>query len=317
MKITVLDGYTLNPGDLSWDALEALGELTLYERTPFSQIHGRSCGAEILFTNKTPLSRETIEKLPELRYIGVLATGYNVVDVRAAQERGIIVTNIPDYGTDAVAQMTFALILELCHRAGSHSDAVHNGAWSSNPDFCFWNYPLTGLRGKTLGIIGLGRIGGKVAEIADAFGMTVISNSSRAESGFKNVSWSDLDGIYKNADIISLHCPLTSETKGMINKERLSQMKHTAFLINTSRGGLVTDEDLAAALNRGVIAGAALDVLSEEPPNAANPLLTAENCIVTPHIAWAAREARACLMEIAVDNLKAFLEGNPKNSVSF
>jgi glycerate dehydrogenase len=316
MQITVLDGYTLNPGDLSWDSLRELGQLTVYGRTPLSEIYPRGRNAEILFTNKTPLSRETIEKLPKLRYIGVLATGFNVVDIAAAREKGITVTNIPAYGTDAVAQMTFALILELCHHAGSHSEAVRGGEWSRALDFCFWNYPLTELNGKTLGIIGLGRIGKRVAEIAAVFGMKIIAGGGRGREEIANVRRASLDEIFRISDIVSLHCPLTPETNGIINKSRLSEMKSPAFLINTSRGGLIIDDDLADALNRGVIAGAALDVLSVEPPNESNPLITAKNCLITPHIAWAAREARARLMETAAGNLKAFLGGKPQNTVN-
>lgn len=318
MKIVVLDGYTLNPGDLSWKGIEALGELTVYEHTPKELIYERAKGAEIIFTNKTPLCEDIINKLPDLKYIGVLATGYNVVDVKAAADRNITVTNIPTYGTRSVAQMTFALILELCHHVAAHSDAVKSGEWSKCRDFCFWNYPLVELEGKTLGVIGFGRIGRSVADIALAFGMKVLGYTpiKEAEYCHENFSWSDLEEILKESDIITLHCPLFPETKGMINAQAIKKMKNTAFIINTSRGPLIDDQALADALNNKEIAGAALDVLSVEPPDINNPLLKADNCIITPHIAWATKEARERLMDIAVDNLNAFLSGTPCNTVN-
>lgn len=318
MKIVVLDGFTLNPGDLSWEELKKLGELTVYDRTPRELILERSAVAEILFTNKTPLNAETLAKLPEVKYIGVLATGYNVVDIKAAKEHGVIVTNIPTYGTYSVAQMVFALLLELCHNVREHSDAVKSGAWTRSLDFCFWNHPLIELAGKTMGIIGFGRIGRQVAKIADAMGMKVIAHDSYKgnDPGFKDFRWAEIDEVLSEADVISLHCPLSPETERMINKDTLKKMKASAFLINTSRGGLVVDADLAEALNNRLIAGAALDVLSVEPSSSDNPLLTAENCIITPHIAWATKEARSRLMGTAMQNLKDFLAGNPVNVVN-
>lgn len=320
MKIVSLDSYTLNPGDLTWDAMAQLGKLELYDRTPHEQgqIVARSEGAEVILTNKVPLSAETLACLPNLRYIGVMATGYNIVDVEAAAKRGIVVTNIPVYGTDSVAQMTFALLLELCHHVQSHSDAVRNGDWSKSPDFCFWNHPQIELANKTIGIIGFGRIGQRVAEIADAFGMKILAaDSYRVEpSGLKHFAWAETLTLLAKSDVVSLHCPLTPETKDLINRESLKLMKPNAFLLNASRGPLVADEDLAEALNAGRIAGAALDVLSVEPPKADNPLLTAKNCLITPHIAWASFEARSRLMNTLVENLKAFLAGKPVNVVS-
>lgn len=318
MKITVLDGYTLNPGDISWSEIEKLGELVVYDRTPENEIIERSKGSEIVFTNKTPLGEEVFSKLPELKYVGVLATGYNVVDIEAAKKRGIIVTNIPTYGTKSVAQMTFALILELCHHVKEHSDAVRRGDWSECKDFTFWNYPLIELAEKTLGIVGFGRIGQQVADIAEAFGMNILAyditkNDQKTRKRFK---WADPEYLFCNSDIVTLHCPLFPETKGIVNRDMLKRMKKTAFLINTSRGPLVVDEDLRWALNEGVIAGAGLDVLSVEPPKKDNPLLSAKNCIITPHIAWGTREARERLMIIAADNLKAYLSGNPVNVVN-
>ena len=318
MNIAVLDGYTLNPGDLTWDGIQGLGSVTIYDRTPAELIIERSKGAEILFTNKTPLGENEFSSLPEVRYIGVLATGYNVVDIEAARKRNIVVTNIPTYGTDSVSQFAFALLLELCHHVKDHSDAVRAGAWTKSRDFCFWNHPLMELAGKTLGIIGFGRIGRQVAEIGRAFRMQIIANdiSINGQPQAENLKWAKLPELLAESDIISLHCPLFPETKGLINKDSISRMKKTAFLINTSRGPLINDQDLADALNNGMIAGAGLDVLSVEPPHADNPLLTAKNCLITPHIAWATREARARLMDIATDNLKKFLDGNPVNVVN-
>jgi len=316
MKITVLDGYALNPGDLSWAALEKLGDVTVYERTPRELILERAAGADILFTNKTPLDAETLKSLTGLKYIGVLATGYNVVDTDAARELGIAVTNVPAYGTAAVAQLAFALLLSLCHRAEAHSEAVRNGDWCRSADYCFWNYPLTELAGKTMGIIGFGTIGRQVANIAYAMGMKVLGHKrTRDAYTHENFAWADLDALLEQSDVVSLHCPLTPETQGIINKTSLEKMKSTAFLLNTSRGPLVTEQDLADALNTGIITGAGLDVLSTEPPEIKNPLLTAKNCIITPHIAWAAREARVRLMDVAVANLAAFLGGESVNRV--
>ncbi|WP_026477390.1 D-2-hydroxyacid dehydrogenase [Alkaliphilus transvaalensis] len=321
MKIVVLDGYTLNPGDLSWESLGKIGELTVYDRTAFDlsgkeEIIKRIGDAEIVFTNKTPLNREIIENLPKLKYIGVLATGYNVVDVEAAKERGITVTNIPTYGTAAVAQFTFALLLELCHHVGNHSEAVYKGKWTNSQDWCFWNHPLIELEGKTMGIIGYGRIGQRVARIAHGFGMKVIAFNHRPKALDGDVvTFVDLDELYKKSDVISLHCPLFEDTKGMINKETIEKMKDGVLIINTSRGPLIDEEDLAGALNRGKIGGAAVDVVTTEPIKESNPLLKSKNCIITPHIAWAPKEARSRLMEIAIDNLEKYLSGNPVNVV--
>lgn len=318
MKIVVLDGYTLNPGDLNWDRLNALGDVTIHDRTPAELIVERAQGAQIVFTNKTPLGEDTFSRLPDLMYVGVLATGYNVVDLEAAKKRNIIVTNIPTYGTKSVAQMTFALLLELTQHVQEHSDAVKAGVWSECKDFCFWKHPLIELEGKTMGIIGFGRIGQQTADIAEAFGMKIAAYDSYKsdQSHRRSFKWAELDELLSESDVVSLHCPLFPETKGIINRESLAKMKRTAFLINTSRGPLIVDEDLADALNTGMIAGAGVDVLSVEPPPASNPLLRAKNCLVTPHISWATREARARLMDIAVDNLKAFLAGKPENVVN-
>lgn len=316
-KIVVLDGYTLNPGDLAWDGLSALGDLTVHDFTPADQIISRAGGADILFTNKTPLSAGTLKQLQGLRYIGVLATGYNIVDVKAAAECGIVVTNIPTYGTSSVAQMVFALLLELCHHVQMHSDAVKNGEWTNSRDFCFWKAPLIELKDKTIGIVGFGRIGRQVAAIADAFGMRVLAHDKFQGNApdLADFKWAALDELLREADVVSLHCPLFPDTAGMINKDSIALMKPSAFLINTSRGGLIVDQDLADALNSGRIAGAGLDVLTVEPPPADNPLLQARHCLITPHISWATAEARARLMAIAVDNLKAFLDGKPANVI--
>ncbi|WP_027094060.1 D-2-hydroxyacid dehydrogenase [Cohnella thermotolerans] len=321
MKIVVLDGYVLNPGDLSWAALERLGDVVVHGRTPADQIVERCLGAEILLTNKTPLRKETLERLPDLKYIGVLATGYDVVDTAAAAERGITVTNVPGYGNESVAQFVFALLLELCHRVGLHSDSVRQGDWSRSPEFSYWRTPLTELSGKTLGIVGMGRIGARVARLAEAFGMNVVAAgrpgwaAGNARVDAAGVRRTDLETLLREADVVSLHCPLTAETESLINGDTLALMKPSAFLVNTARGKLIAEADLAAALNEGRIAGAALDVLSTEPPDAANPLLTARNCIITPHIAWASLEARTRLLDIAVDNVARFLEGAPVNVV--
>ena len=317
MKIVVLDGYCLNPGDLSWDALRRLGELEVYNRTPASEAETRARDAEIVFTNKTPLPADVLSRLPGLRYIGVLATGYNIVDVAAAHERGIVVTNIPTYGTASVAQFVFALLLELCHHVGAHSGATRAGEWSNNPDWCFWKSPLTELAGKTMGIVGFGRIGRSTARIADAMGMRVFANDAleTAPPPYDGFRWAGVEDLLRASDVISLHVPLFPETKHMINARTLGMMKRTAFLINTSRGPLVNDQDLADALNAGTIAGAAVDVLSVEPPAKSNPLLASRNCLVTPHIAWATFEARQRLMEIAVENVSAFLAGTPRNVI--
>lgn len=318
MKIVVLDGYTLNPGDLSWERLLSLGEVELYDRTPAGKIIERSIEAEILITNKTSLPAETINSLPKLKYIGVLATGYNVVDTSAAKSRGIIVTNVPSYSTMSVAQLVFALILELCHHVQRHSDSVHEGKWAESADFSYWNYPLIELSGKTLGIIGFGNIGKKVADIATVFEMNIIAASRNhiEQPDRKNFRWFEINELLEQSDFVSLHCPLTPETKGLINAANLGRMKSSAFLINTSRGPVVVEQDLADALNNGSIAGAGIDVLSLEPPSKNNPLLRAKNCIITPHFAWATKEARVRLMDIAVNNVDAFLSGKPMNVVN-
>lgn len=314
----ILDGYTLNPGDLNWDGMKALGEVILYDRTPPEKIAERAGDASVILTNKTPLSAETIGQLPALKFIGVLATGYNVIDIQAAAEKGIPVANVPGYGTASVVQLTFALLLALCQRAQKHSDGVQAGKWSQAPDWCYWDYPLVELSGKRIGIIGLGTIGKKVAGIARAFGMEVIGMRRDAEGpdpgdGFKRLPLKELLG---ESDVVSIHCPLVPATKDLINKERLGYMKPSAFLINTSRGPVINEADLATALNDGRIAGAGLDVLSVEPPPKDHPLYTAKNCLITPHIGWATREARMRLMEITLSNVKAFLEGNPVNIVN-
>jgi glycerate dehydrogenase len=318
MKIIVLDGHTLNPGDLSWEGLYTLGEVVLYDRTPSDKILERSIGAEILITNKTPFSEATIDRLPDLKYIGVLATGYNVVDTAAAKRRNIIVTNVPAYSTMSVAQLTFALLLELCHNVQKHSDSVMEGKWAKSPDFSYSDFPLIELSGKTFGIIDFGNIGKKVADIATVFGMNIIASSRHQtdQSERKNFRWAEIIEVLEQADIVSIHCPLTPETKGLINSESLKRMKSSAFLINTSRGPVVVEQDLADALNNGIIGGAGIDVLSSEPPSKDNPLFKAKNCIITPHIAWATKEARVRLMDIAVNNVEAFINGKPVNVVS-
>jgi glycerate dehydrogenase len=317
MKVVVLDAYTLNPGDLSWKALEQFGDIVLYDRTPGELIFERSQGADILLTNKTPLNAATIERLPTLKYIGVLATGYNVIDIDAARKCGIIISNVPGYGITSVAQHTFALLLELCHHTRQHSDLVMKNQWSNSPDFCFWHFPLTELAGKTMGILGLGNIGSKVAEIASAFGMKIVASGRQHTNQKFNTpfKWADFESLLKESDVVSLHCPLTPETNGLINKACLGIMKRSAFLLNTSRGQIINESDLMDALNNEVIAGAGLDVLSTEPPNKNNPLFSAKNCIITPHIAWATKEARQRLMAMAIENLSAYIDGKPQNMV--
>ncbi|WP_026691893.1 D-2-hydroxyacid dehydrogenase [Peribacillus kribbensis] len=317
MNICILDGYTLNPGDLSWEQLMQIGETEVYDRTPEDLIIERASNAEIILTNKTPLTRPTLEQLPNLKYIGVLATGFDVVDTKAAAERGIVVSNIPAYGTESVAQMVFALLLELCHHVQRHSDAVMEGQWARNPDWCFWNYPLVELAGKTMGIVGLGRIGLQTARIASAFGMRILAyNTHHRDIDLPHFKWAELPDLMRLSDVVSLHCPLTAETEGLINTENLSMMKPSAFIINTSRGKLINNKDLADALNAGMISGAGLDVLAVEPPEDTNPLLQAKNCMITPHIAWATKEARIRLLNLAVDNIKAFRTGKSKYVVN-
>jgi len=320
MKIVVLDGYTENPGDLSWGGLEALGGLKVHDRTPIgdmNEIIRRIGDAEAVYTNKTPISRNVMDACPNIRFIGVLATGYNVVDVAAAKEKGIPVTNIPTYGTAAVGQMAIALLLEVCHHIGHHDSAVHEGRWEHNADWCFWDYPLIELEGKTMGIIGLGRIGLMTARIAKAIGMNVISFDEHPnETGKAAAEYVSLDELLRLADVITLHCPLFPSTEGIINKTNISKMKDGVILINNSRGQLVVEQDLADALNSGKVYAAALDVVSSEPIKGDNPLLTAKNCIITPHISWAPKESRKRLMDIAVSNLEAFIAGHPVNVVN-
>lgn len=316
MNICVLDGFTLNPGDLSWDKLRQLGPCEIHDRTPAAEIIARAAKAEIVLTNKALLARETLAALPKLKYIGVLATGTNVVDLVAARERNIPVTNIPAYGARSVAQATIALLLELTNRAGHHAQRVRDGAWSRATDWCFWDSPLVELDGLTLGIVGYGRIGAAVAEIAHALGMNIIAYSPSQKTAPLFVKFVDLETLFRASDVVSLHCPLTPLTQKLVNAERLALMKPTAFLLNTSRGPLVDETALAAALNSGRLAGAGLDVLSVEPPPASNPLLQAKSCLITPHNAWGTRAARSRLMNIAVENVRAFLNGKPQNVVN-
>ena len=317
MKIIVLDGYGLNPGDLSWSGMEALGELTVYDRTSPSELLERSADAEVLITNKTLITAEDMSALPQLKYIGVLATGYNVVDIDAAKSHGIVVTNIPAYSTSSVAQMVFAHLLNITQRVGYYADENKQGRWTKSADFCYWDTPLMELDGKKMGIVGFGNIGQATARIAQAFGMEVCVVTSKEQSslpaGMKKMK---LDELFTSCDVVSLHCPLTPTTKEMVNANRLKLMKPQAILINTGRGPLINEQDLADALNEGRIAGAGLDVLSVEPSQKDNPLLSAKNCFITPHIAWATKEARIRLMNIAVENLKAYQEGHIINNVA-
>lgn len=318
MKIVVLDGYTLNPGDLNWNEIASLGELTVYDRTQntVSAILKAIDDAEVVFTNKTVLSAEVLKKAPSIKYIGVLATGYNVVDVNCARKRGVVVTNIPDYGTNAVAQFAMGLLLQLCHRIGEHSLAVHSGAWVRSPDFSFWNFPLLELTGKTMGIVGYGKIGRKMAQIAKAFGLNVLIYTKTKSRKLEVGEYVEFDQLLKKSDVISLHCPLTLDTEGLIDKVAIQKMKTGVLFLNTARGGLVVEKDLKEALRSGKIAGAALDVVSVEPMSNDHPLLGVENCIITPHIAWATKEARTRLMAMATENLRAYLKGKPVNVVS-
>ena len=315
-SIVVLDAHCLNPGDLSWKGLEELGDCTFYERTPAGELAERVREAEIALTNKVPFSRELLMGQTRLKYIGVTATGYNIVDVDAAREQGIVVTNVPTYGTQSVAQMVFAHLLNLTQRVGDHAEAVREGRWASSADWCFWDFPLWELGSMTLGIVGYGRIGQATAQIARAFGMTVIAHNRSGIDPAEGVRAVDMETVFRESDVVSLHCPLTSETTKLVNRERLALMKPTAFLINTSRGGLVDEKALADALNHGQIAGAGLDVLSTEPPAADNPLAGAKNCYVTPHLAWATRQARQRLLNLGVENVAAFLAGRPRNVVN-
>lgn len=316
MNIVILDGYTLNPGDLSWTPLDSLGNCEIYDRTSASEVVQRATHAEIVLTNKTLLPATTIAQLPKLQYIGVLATGYNVVDIQAAREREIPVTNVPAYSTQSVAQMVFALLLELTQHVGLHAQGVRAGQWSNQAHFCYWEKPLIALENLTMGIVGLGAIGQAVAKIAQAFGMSVLAYQ-RTPKPIPEVTWVDLDNLFQQSDIVTLHCPLTPETHHLINAQRLALMKPSAFLINTSRGGLVDENTLAQALQRGQIAGAGLDVLNVEPPKLDNPLFKLQNCFITPHIAWATQTARQKLLEIAVANLQAFLQGTLQNVVNY
>ena len=317
-SLVVLDGHTLNPGDLSWSRLEQIADCAIYDRTRADEILTRARDAELLLTNKTPVRRSTIERCPRLKFIGVLATGYDVVDIDAARARQIVVSNVPTYGTASVAQLVFALLLELCHHVKEHSDSVHSGDWSRSKDWSYWNTPLIELAGKTLGIIGFGRIGQQTGRIAHAFGMHVLATDRVEPASALDFPyrWTALDHLLREADVISLHCPLTPETRHIINSERIAKMKPSAVLINTSRGPLVNDEDLAQALRDSRIAAAAIDVLSQEPPPPDHPLLSAPRCIITPHLAWATREARARLLDTVVENVGSFLKGAPQNVVS-
>lgn len=316
MRITVIDGHTLNPGDLSWDELEKLGELTVYDRTAPEQVVERGADADVVITNKLALSREIIEQLPRLKYIGVSATGYNIVDVEAARDRRIPVTNVPTYGTRSVAQMVFAHLLNLTQRVADHAQSVRDGRWTACEDFCYWDYPLLELSGLTMGIVGFGRIGRATGRIALAFGMQVLAYDPLEVTAADGVQMVDLDTLFRQSDVVTLHCPLTEEDDNLVNARRIAMMKETAFLINTSRGPLVDQDALAEALNSGRIAGAGLDVLSIEPPQLDHPLFTARNCFLTPHIAWATRAARQRLLGTTVQNVKAFLDGRPQNVVN-
>lgn len=318
-RIVVLDGLTLNPGDLDWSPLKQLGELVVHDRTPAGMVVERAAGFGVALTNKTPISRDTIARLPGLRYVGVLATGYNVVDTAACRQRGVVVSNVPGYSTASVAQQVFALLLEVVNRVGAHDRAVHEGRWASCPDFSFTLGPIGELAGKTLGIVGLGAIGQRVAMIGSALGMEIAAAHQRSMDRVRlpgvAVDWMTTDDLFARSDVISLHCPLTEATRHLVNAARLATMKRSAVLINTGRGPLVDESALAGALRDGRIAGAAVDVLSCEPPSADNPLLSAPNCVITPHIAWASVEARQRLMRIAADNVRAFLDGRPTNVV--
>lgn len=316
MKIVVLDGYTLNPGDLKWDTLKQLGDLTVYENTKPAEVIQRAENARVVFTNKVIITRDIISQLPDMRYIGVLATGYNVVDIRAATEAGIVVTHIPAYSTDSVAQLVFAHILNFTFRVGLHSQEVREGKWSDQRDFCYWSSPLAELTEKTMGIIGMGKIGQTIARIGNAFGMKILFYNRSHKQGLPDwMVQTDRDTVFRESDFISINCPLTHDNVEFVDKSLITLMKSSSFLINTGRGLLVNEKDLAEALNNGVIAGAGLDVLSTEPPSPDNPLLTAKNCFITPHIGWATFEARSRLMKIAVQNLRAFLDGKPVHVV--
>lgn len=320
MKIVILDGYTENPGDLSWSGFEELGELKVYERTDINnddEIINRIDNAEIVYTNKTPINKHVLESCKSIKFIGVLATGYNVIDIETAKNMGVIVSNIPTYGTSAVAQFTLALLLEICHHVGHHNDAVKAGKWTQNKDWCFWDYPLIELYGKTAGIIGFGRIGEATGKVLKSLGMNIITASEDFREEQKEIAeLVSLDELLLRSDVISLHCPLLPTTKGIINKTNINKMKDGVIILNASRGPLIVDEDLAEGLNSGKIYAAGLDVVSVEPIKMDNPLLKAKNCFITPHIAWASKESRSRLMDIAVENLKAFIDGKPQNIVN-
>lgn len=318
MKIVVLDGFTLNPGDLSWERLQVHGDVAVYERTYADKTIERIGDAEIVITNKTVIDKTVLDACRAIRYIGVLATGYNIVDVEAAKERGIPVANVPAYGTAAVSQLAIALLLEICHHTGEHSDSVMSGEWTKNPDFCYWKKPLIELDDKTLGIIGFGNIGQRTAQIAQALGMKILANSRTAKKEFESetLRYSSLEALFANSDVISLHCPLSETTKGVINRESIALMKDGVILINTSRGPLIVEEDLAEALNSGKVYAAGVDVVSYEPIRSDNPLLRAKNCIITPHIAWAPKESRSRLLNCAIDNLESYLANSPVNVVN-
>lgn len=321
MRIVVLDGYTENPGDLSWDGLKAFGELVVYDRTPIDdapEIIKRIGDSEVVLTNKTPISRQVLDACPSVHYISVLATGYNVVDVGYAKEKGIAVSNVPTYGTDSVSQFAVALLLELCHHIGHHNQAVHEGRWEHNIDWCFWDYPLIELAGKTLGIIGFGRIGHRTGQIAKALNMQVIVNDSYKNPNFEaeGFEYVTRDELFKRSDVIALHCPLFPDTKDLVNKNTISKMKDGVLIINNSRGGLIVEQDLADALDAGKVGGAAVDVVSTEPIKGGNPLLRAKNCIITPHMSWGAKEARQRIMDITVKNVQSYKMGEPQNVVN-
>lgn len=317
MKIVVLDGYTENPGDLSWAPLEELGELTVYPRTGEDQIVQRIGDAEIVITNKTPITRSTLQACPWIRYIAVLATGYNVIDIAAARERGIPVSNVPTYGTAAVGQFAIAMLLEICHHVAHHSQSVHDGAWSRCQDWCYWDYPLIELDGKTMGIIGFGRIGQQTGKIAKAMGMRVLAYDAHPnDTGRAIADYVPLEELLGQSDVIALHCPLFLETAGIINRDTIAAMKDGVIILNNSRGPLIVEQDLADALNSGKVYAAGLDVVATEPILADNPLLRAKNCIITPHISWAPRESRQRIMDCTVDNVRTFLEGDARNVIN-
>ena len=320
MKIVILDGYTENPGDLSWDALAQLGDLTVYDRTPLTDEDAaieRIGDAEIVITNKTPITKKILDACPSIKYIAVLATGYNVIDCKAAREKGISVSNVPAYGTASVSQFSIALLLEICHHIGHHSASVHAGNWAANPDWCYWDYPLIELEGKTMGIIGFGRIGQAEGRVAKALGMTVLAcDPYPSDSGRAIAEYVGLDDLLARSDVISLHCNLTPENTGFINKDSIAKMKDGAILINNARGQLINEQDVADALNSGKLAAAGLDVVYTEPIKADNPLLAAKNCIITPHISWAPKESRQRIMDCTVSNVQSYLDGRPANVVN-